>query len=373
MREIHEIDQLRDFLACGTDLSDRVIQGLDLGEVSFDFSKVKLAGAVFLGCHYPSLAAQERLREAGALIFPRLPRLPYNPYRPRLYTRDELMDGWSEKEDLSLDRRIYDHFVDHGRHRPNVLEALAQRLHDHAIDDALHDLLAGEVEPGGEKKVVAVMGGHGTARTDPYYHKVAHAAYELTKRGFFLASGGGPGIMEATNLGAWMAAYTQGDLEHALAILSSSPVYTSDGFQAKAAEVVRLYPEGASSVAIPTWFYGHEPSNQFSSYVAKYFSNGLREDGLLAIASHGVIYAPGSAGTTQEIFMDAAQNHYVTFDAISPMVFLGADRYGEQTGLFATLKRLAAGKEYAEYLSLHDDVSSVVETIMQQPPKVIQS
>ena len=35
--------------------------------------------------------------------------------------------------------------------------------------------------------------------------------------------------------------------------------------------------------------------------MAKYFSNSLREDGLLAIATHGVVYAPGSAGTTQDV------------------------------------------------------------------------
>ena len=41
--------------------------------------------------------------------------------------------------------------------------------------------------------------------------------------------------------------------------------------------------------------------------------------GLLAIAKHGVIYAPGSAGTIQEIFQDAAQNHYSSFGPPSPM------------------------------------------------------
>ena len=77
------------------------------------------------------------------------------------------------------------------------------------------------------------------------------------------------------------------------------PFYFEAAYDARAA-----YPDGQPNLALPTWFYGHEPTNLFSSYIAKYFANSLREDGLLAIARHGVIYAPGSAGTVQEVFMD---------------------------------------------------------------------
>ncbi len=370
MREVHEIDQLEEFLEREHDLKDCVVQGLDLGEVDVNWESIQLAGAVFLGCRYPSLIFQERLREAGALIFPRLPRLPYNPYRPGLYTREELMNGWSEKADLSVDKRIYDHFVENGRHRPHILEALAQRLHDHAIDDGLVDLLEGRIEEGGEKRVVAIMGGHGTLRTDPYYEKVVRIARDLTRKGYFIASGGGPGIMEASNLGAWLANAPDDLLETSLKVLAVAPKYSDVGFNTAAVRVIEMHPEGASSLAIPTWFYGHEPSNQFSTYVAKYFSNGLREDGLLAMARYGVIYAPGSAGTTQEIFMDAAQNHYGTFDYVSPMAFLGVDRYERETGLFGTLKRLAEGKAYREMLTLSDEADEIVAFIEANAPKL---
>lgn len=369
MREIHEIDRLENFLEREHNLSDCVVQGLDLGEVEVDWSTVELAGSVFLGCRFPSLAFQERIREGGALIFPRLPRLPYNPYRPSLYSRDELMEGWSEEKDESLDLRIYEHFVRSGRHRPHVLEALCQRLHDHAIDDGLTDLLDGHVEEGGPKKVVAIMGGHGTPRTDPYFRKVVRIARDLTREGYFIASGGGPGIMEASNLGAWIANAEDDFLDRALEELAKAPIYSDPGFNEAAAAVRDWHPEGASSVAIPTWFYGHEPSNQFSTHVAKYFSNGLREDGLLAIARYGVIYAPGSAGTTQEIFMDAAQNHYGTFEYVSPMIFLGTERYGQSTGLFETLSRLARGRQYESLLALTDDPEEVVRLIRENGPE----
>ena len=76
------------------------------------------------------------------------------------------------------------------------------------------------------------------------------------------------------------------------------------------------------SLGIPTWLYGHEPPTPFASHIAKYFANSVREEGLLAIAKGGVIFAPGSAGTMQEIFQDIAQNHYESFGYASPMVFL---------------------------------------------------
>ena len=56
-----------------------------------------------------------------------------------------------------------------------------------------------------EKKCVGFMGGHGTLRTDEFYTKTALTAKLLAEAGYFVVSGGGPGIMEATNLGAYFA------------------------------------------------------------------------------------------------------------------------------------------------------------------------
>jgi hypothetical protein len=130
------------------------------------------------------------------------------------------------------------------------------------------------------------------------------------------------------------------------------------------------YPDGQSSLALPTWFYGHEPTNLFSTFVAKYFANGLREDGLLAIARHGVVYAPGSAGTVQEVFMDAAQNHYATFGVVSPMVFLGTDYWTRERPVYPLLTALAARRTYASMLALCDDVDEAVRFIVEHEPVV---
>ncbi|NNC89561.1 MAG: hypothetical protein HKN82_13990 [Akkermansiaceae bacterium] len=365
---MRELDSAAALCRHGGQLNHAVVQGLDLRGLEVDWGAVQCEGAVFLGCRFPDAVRLEDLIERGATIFPSFPTLPYDPYRPRLYSRAELMAGWTPGEDRSADRRIYEHFNAMGRANPGVLEALAQRLHDHAVDDALQDLLEGRVDGAGKKKVVAVMGGHGTPRTDPYFRKVARIAQRLTREGYFVTTGGGPGIMEAANMGAYLADVKESELDEALRILARAPVYTDAGYMQCAQEVLDRFSHGHASLAVPTWFYGHEPSNLFSVHIAKYFSNSLREDGLLAVAHHGVIFAPGSAGTTQEVFQDATQNHYETFGVVSPMVFLGTEHFGPRTGVFDCLQRQAEGKAYADYLFTTDEEEEVVEFVQGHPP-----
>ncbi|MGJ8656224.1 MAG: LOG family protein [Akkermansiaceae bacterium] len=369
---IRELDTLEDFLKHKGQLHCSVIQGLNFIDVDLDWKKLNFSGAVFLGCHFPKNVTVEFLIEQGAVVFPTLPNLPYNPYRAELYSREELMQGWTPRHDQSVDKKIYDHFEAKGRAKPDILESLAQRLHDHAVDDALRDLLEGRVEGDGVKKVVAIMGGHGTPRTDIYYKKVVKLTRNLTRAGYYVASGGGPGMMEAANLGAWLAEVDDEGLEEVFALLAEAPVYSDPGYMQAAQSVIDLYPHGRSSIAVPTWFYGHEPTNLFSKRIAKYFSNSIREDGLLAIAEYGVVFAPGSAGTTQEIFMDATQNHYVTFDKVSPMVFLGEDRYNKETMIYPCIKQLAEGRAYAEMLTCTDDIDDVLDFIISHPPMETQ-
>lgn len=365
---VREIDSLDRLEGGKVNLNCTVVQGLDLREAGIDWEKVECEGAIFLGCQFPPDLSICDLQDKGALIFPEFRGLPFNPYRPELYTREELMEGWSEEEDQSVDKKIYDHFVKFGKKGPDIVEALAERLHDHAIDDGLTDLLEGRIEKDGKKRVVAVMGGHGTGRDDESFQKVAHLTRRLTREGYFIASGGGPGIMEAANLGAYLADLSEEELDKVLEALSVAPKYDSEGYIEAAQKVIDQYPTGHSSLAVPTWFYGHEPTNMFSAYVAKYFSNSIREDGLLAIARHGIVFAPGSGGTTQEIFQDACQNHYATFEEISPMVFLGTKRYTEDTMLWECLKDLAKGRDYERYLHLSDEVEDVVSFIKDHPP-----
>lgn len=368
MKAVREIDSLNSLLRQKGQLNGAVVQGLSLSQAGVSWGEIECKDAVFLGCEFPEGVGIEDLIEKGASVFPSFPDLPYNPYRPRLYSREEMMEGWTEELDRSLDLRIYERFAERGRENPHILEALAMRLHDHAIDDALADLLEGRVEKDGVKKVVGIMGGHSMGRDEEDFKRVARVAWRLAREGYFVATGGGPGVMEAGNLGAYLGAQDSESLEWALQHIEAAPSYKDPEYARLALDVIERFPTGTSSLAVPTWFYGHEPTNWFAQHVAKYFSNSLREDGLLAIATHGVIYARGSAGTTQEVFMDACQNHYQTFEVESPMVFLGSDWFGERTGIYDVVARQAGEKPYRQYMALLDDEQQCVDFIKEHPP-----
>ncbi|MBR0260144.1 MAG: hypothetical protein IJQ49_07760 [Prevotella sp.] len=66
----------------------------------------------------------------------------------------------------------------------------------------------------------------------------------MTELGFLMVSGGGPGAMEATHLGAWMAGRSDDEVEEALNIVASAPKYSDEGWISTAFEVMRRYPHG---------------------------------------------------------------------------------------------------------------------------------
>lgn len=364
---IYEIEDMYQLIAQRDSLRNKAIQGLDFSKIDIHWEKIDLRDTLFLGCRFANLEDECVVKRRGAYVFPRLDHLPYNPYRARLYTWQELMAGYDPQDDQSLDFRIYQHVLAQGRY-PNIKEALAQRIHDHAIDDALRDFLEFDEHEMTRKKGVGFMGGHGTPRTDPFFRKVAQAARRLTQEGYFVISGGGPGIMEAANFGAYMAEASEDDFEVAIHILCHAPSFHDVGYIRQSRLVLERHPTGCQSLAVPTWFYGHEPTNLFATHIAKYFSNSIREDGLLAISLFGIVYAPGSAGTTQEIFMDATQNHYGSFGYYSPMIFFGQERYMKDTLLYPLLRQLSWGRPYAEMLSITDEPEDVVQWIQQHPP-----
>ncbi len=129
------------------------------------------------------------------------------------------------------------------------------------------------------------------------------------------------------------------------------------------------------SLSIPTWFYGHEPPTPFATHIAKYVSNALREDGLLAIARHGVVFAPGRAGTVQEVFQDAAQNAYQTYDWVSPMCFLdlpydGIGRWWTQQFPVETILRPLLGPDmFQKYVRITPDVDEAFEFMKDFVPQ----
>ena len=66
--------------------------------------------------------------------------------------------------------------------------------------------------------------------------------------------------------------------------------------------------------------------------------------------------------------MDAAQNHYVTFGAVSPMVFLNTEYWTRKKPVYPLLKALAGDRPYADMLALCDEVEAVVRFIVEHEP-----
>lgn len=353
------------------DLRHTTLIELDLRHIQLRWDSFILdASTLFIGCQLP-LETEIALRRRQANFLHAPDKLPYRPLRRDLYSYQELMAGYHPQNDQSKDWLIYQHF-DGSRRQPNLNEALWQRLHDYSIDEALRRLLQFDEQGMSKRRSVGFMGGHSTGRDQAAYKNAVITAKLLTEAGYFVVSGGGPGIMEAANLGAYLAGQSIQNLENVLSRLAQAPKYTDPGYHEAAFEIIEKYPNGAESLAIPTWFYGHEPSNLFATYIAKYFSNSIREDTLLAVSLYGIVFAAGSAGTTQEIFQEAAQNHYATYHWISPMVFLGRKRYQIESMIFPLLRQLAYGRDYFDYLSITDEPAEVIRFLQAHPPKEVK-
>ena len=141
-KAVESVAELKAHWAERGSLRHVVVKGLDLrGETAFLLG-VRAQCAVFLGCHMES-DALDHVIDTGGVVFPRLRELldlPFEVYRDRLYSLPELMEGLDAGRPGSLvadtlDGRIYRWSQDQrrGGEPQGILEALAQRLHDHAM------------------------------------------------------------------------------------------------------------------------------------------------------------------------------------------------------------------------------------------------
>ncbi|MEL6107429.1 MAG: hypothetical protein AAFU85_15420 [Planctomycetota bacterium] len=361
--EFDSVEAVRAYLATSNDLTQAIFQAIDLCELKSELSTATCRHNVLLGCHVdePTLALLD-----SPVVFPQLDEFPFRAFRGELYTPEELLGeykiGDTDGHAKTLDGRCYQYYVDTGGAKStDAYVTLARRLHDHSITDALQDYVAGE-------NVVAIMGGHSMPRGDGWYLEVARLARDLTNAGFLVTSGGGPGAMEASHVGAWFAGRTDEELCDAVAMLSLAPKYDPVSPWMDAAFRVReRFPlnHNRESLGIPTWLYGHEPPTCFATRIAKYFANSVREEGLLAIANCGVIFTPGNEGTMQEVFQDAAQNRYVTFDHASPMIFYGEDYWKYRKPIYPALITASANRTYGELISITDRRETIVGTVQR--------
>ena len=206
------------------------------------------------------------------------------------------------------------------------------------------------------------MGGALPRGSDDYVG-AARLASQLTLSGYTVLTGGGPGAMEAANLGAYLAG-EYAVLSNAIDQLSAAPDWQGNQtmWVATALDIRAQTAATGRSIGVPTWFYGHEPSNVFATAIAKYFSNALREDLLLQHCRGGLIYLPGAAGTVQEVFQAATANYYSADpDLVCPMIFVGVDYWTHQLPVWPLVEELGRGRTMGERLLLVDDVDEAVK------------
>ncbi len=370
-----------DWLASARACRNIVFKGVDLREDDWQLARFPQAdkpaeGCVYIGCKLgPQMLALAGLHYG--CVFPEITGRPYKVYRSRLYTPAELFQGFQPADPASYQRcpdwRIYQSYKQTG----GADELIARRLHDHFIGEELRAYLAAQ---GG--RVVAFMGGHDSPRRSPVYATIAAMARSLARSGYLIATGGGPGLMEAANLGAFLAPHPDAALDAALATLAGpdADLYNQPRWLSAAWEVrEQANQQGGESLGVPTWFYGHEPPNVFAASVAKYFENSFREEGLLAIATHGIVFAEGNGGTVQEIFQDGCQNYYSTYGHKSPMILFDeaywnpapdADgRYPARTKpAWPLLRKLAEEKGFADLVAVTSDPTEVLRRITAFQP-----
>ena len=302
--------------------------------------------------------------------------VPVDCYRSSLYTADELYDTPAYADSLDERARAW------ALQPPSPRDSLVQALHDHAVDEALTGWLAG-------RSLVGVMGGHalvrgaGAAPRPGWWAggwgggvwgglaggRVAAASADAARLGALLgrthtvATGGGPGAMEAANLGGRLAHQPEAALAEALDRLAATPSYrpTVDAWVATAWSVTDL--GDSPSLGIPTWFYGHEPSNVFATAIAKYFRNALREAILLQICDAGIVFLSGAAGTVQEVFQDACENYYAADESVAPMVLVGGSYWTSTVPVWPLLRSLARGRAMERHVHLVDTVDDAAELL----------
>jgi predicted Rossmann-fold nucleotide-binding protein len=337
------------------------VQDLDLGPYEAALEALDPRGALFLGCRMSEPLA-ERLRTGGALVFPTLPDLPFDPWRTALYTPAELYDGLPDGYGHTPDALIYAWATAEGPTGSHDLRRLlAVALHDNSIDDALEELTR-------DRPTVGVMGGHALRRTDPAYLQAAILGHDLAAEGLTVATGGGPGAMEAANLGARLAEEPTTVLEGVVRRIGSVPGFEDDvtAWADLALTAVEDLPDSGRSLGIPTWHYGHEPPNPFCSAVAKYFRNAIREDVLLSVSRRGLVFLPGAAGTVQEVFQAACTNFYAAAEQVAPMVFVGTEYWTTTVPAWPLVSSLATGRPFASRLHLVESTADVLPALLHE-------
>ncbi len=278
------------------------------------------------------------------------PALPFNPERASLYTQAELWRGYDPKTKTpGFDSAVFADYLK-SKFDPSPAVARARSLHDDGMAGALRAYLADADHR--YRGSVAFMGnGSDLLRCTDTYRRTATLAYRLAREGYLVITGGGPGMMEAASLGAYLADADESAVGVAIDILRAGATRSGDdpnrcvyadafAYTEAARAVTARFPKGHESLGIHTWFLGRETTNVFATRVAKFFSWGQRAELLIAAANQAIVFTSNSAGTREDIAFASLQDSYGLYCKVVPLVFLGEKEFGE-SGIFALAYKVA--------------------------------
>ncbi|MDF1757597.1 MAG: LOG family protein [Legionellaceae bacterium] len=154
------------------------------------------------------------------------------------------------------------------------------------------------------------MGRGSIKRDSKQYQTAAFIGKKLAEQDYILITGGGPGTMEATHLGAWFAGRKDNELQDAINILKKTTDIRDANYFKGAILVKKKYPRirNTIDIAIPTFVYGVEFSNIFAHKYVLYFNNAIREETIVILSKNGIILLPGGYGTMIELFFALEYN-----------------------------------------------------------------
>lgn len=179
-----------------------------------------------------------------------------------------------------------------------------------------------------DKKIITFFGSHRVKKNNKYYKHAENLAFELGKKGYAIASGGGPGIMYASNSGATKAGVP------------------SIGFGA----------ELLTKEKINDPIFTHKLSFHFL-FIRRF---------IMSIKSEALIFYPGGYGTLNELFEYLVLIQTGITDKV-PLICVNK-KYWE--GLFSWLKKsplkekfLIHSKKDIDLLYFVDDLSEIIKII----------
>ena len=219
-----------------------------------------------------------------------------------------------------------------------------------------------------DRRLVGVMGGHALERGTDGYADAARLGRALAGPAHVVATGGGPGAMEAANLGALPGRADDDDaLDEALTLLADGagvpPVGRRAGSRAAfdvRAPVARRAPTRWASRPGSTATSRRTCSPPRSRSTSRTRS---ARTCCCTSAPAGIVFLPGRGGTVQEVFQDACENYYADGRAVAPMVLVGAALLDRGAAGLAAAAGAGRGRPMESHVHLVDSVDEAADLL----------